>query len=178
MKSILISLLIITGVQAKAQENLGVMATKGGAPIFANLTLNNLTRNMSAINPFISFNNFTRITFNSKQVVLSVELPMPECPINAYCIQSMPAPIETTLEVVKVEQTGCSIVYTARTPANVRSKIYEQVVIEDFSFSLCEMVYISPGHLNYKVTGLSQLTKRTESATAMFSIPEFVRAVN
>ena len=178
MKSLLISLLIITTIQTQAQDNLGIMASPGGAPIFANPQMNYVTRNMSLINSAMNFKSLTQVTFNSKEVTLSVQPAMPECLFNAYCIEVMPAPIETRLEVTKIENTACAIVYTAQTPSNVRSEIYEQVVIEDYSYSICEVVYLAPGQLTYKATGFSSVTERTETATATFTIPSFIRAVN
>ena len=171
MKAILISLslMLIVSTQVHAQES---------APIFAQLQINGLTRNMSAVNPLISLKNGAGITFNTKQVTLSIQPQMPPCPQGMFCTQAMPPSVETTLEIVKIEELGCSIKYYAQTPADVITTVYEQVVIEDFTYSLCEMVYQNPGKATYKATGLSQLSNETETATATFVIPEFVRAIN
>lgn len=179
MKSILISLLLIASAQVKAQDSQGIwQGQEGGAPIFAQLKMSGLTKNMSAVNPFISLNNGTQVTFNSKQVTLNIQLRMPPCPEGMFCTQVMPAPVQTVLEVIKVEDAGCSTKYYAQTPANVKTQVYEQVVIEDYTYSLCEMIRQNPGKATYTATGLSQLTNQTETATATFVIPEFVRAVN
>lgn len=181
MKAILISLslMLIVSTQAQAQEvEQGIWQGQESAPIFAELQISGVSRNMSAVNPFISLNNGARLTFNSKQVTLNIQPQMPPCPQGMFCTQAMPPAVETTLEVVKVEELGCSIKYYAQTPAHVKTTVYEQVVIEDFTYSLCEMVYQNPGKVTYKATGLSQLSNETETATATFVIPQFVRAIN
>ncbi len=181
MKAVLISLslMLIVSTQAQAQDvEQGIWQGQESAPIFAQLQISGLTRNMSAINPVIGLGNGAHVTFTSKQVTLNIQPQMPPCPEGMLCIQVMPPTVETTLEVVKVEELGCSVKYYAQTPADLKTNVYEQVVIEDFTYSLCEMVYQNPGKATYKATGLSQLSNETETATATFTIPEFVRAVN
>ena len=181
MKALLISLslMLIVTTQAQAQDaEQGIWQGQESAPIFAQLQMSGLTPNMNAINPAISLSNGARLTFNTKQVTLNIQPQMPPCPENMLCPQVMPPMVETTLEVVKVEELGCSIKYYAQTPADFKTTVYEQVVIEDFTYSLCEMVYQNPGKAIYKATGLSHLSNETETATATFTIPQFVRAIN
>ena len=71
MKSILItlSLMLIVSTQVQAQDaELGIWQGQEIAPIFAQLKMSGLARNMSAVNPFINMNNGAQITFDSKQV--------------------------------------------------------------------------------------------------------------
>ena len=181
MKAILmsLSLMLIVSTQAQAQDaEQGIWQGQESAPIFAQLQISGLSRNMGAINPVVSLNNNAQLTFNTKQVTLNIQPQMPPCPEGMVCTEVMPPAVETTLEVVKIEELGCSVKYYAQTPANVKTTVYEQVVIEDFTYSLCEMVYQNPGKATYKATGLSQLSNETETATATFVIPEFVRAIN
>jgi hypothetical protein len=93
----------------------------------------------------------------------------------------MPAPVEVSLQITKVERTECSVKYYAATPANVRSQIYEQVIVEDTSLSKCMTTMEKPytaGTITYKVTGVSSLTKKQDTATIILSTQEFIRALN
>lgn len=174
MKSVLISVLLVIGSFAKADG----LYEAASAPISASLNVSGITRNMTLINP--RFNSVTgaQITFNAKTVQLTVNKAMPRCAPGMMCIQVMPAPLQVRLAVVQVINTGCSTKYVATTPADVKTTVYEEVTIEDFSFSKCEMVLNSLGTVTYKATGISSLSKQQETATAIFNVQgEFIRAM-
>ncbi len=63
---------------------------------------------------------------------------MPRCAPNMMCIQVMPAPLIVNLSVVKIEQTECSVRYTATTPANVKAIYTEKVTVDDFTASFTD----------------------------------------
>lgn len=176
MKSVLISVLLVIGsVTAKANATY----ESASAPVFANLSLNGYTRNMSLVNPrFHSVTNAT-VTFNSKTVQLTVNKSMPPCGAGMMCIQVMPAPLQINLQVVQVINTGCAVKYVATTPANVKTSVYEVITIEDHSNSKCDMYLSSVGTVTYEATGVSSLSKQQETATAIFHVQEqFIRAAN
>lgn len=183
MKTILISLLLAISFNAKAEQienNHEIRYDGAGAPIFANLSLAGVTRNMTLINPRFKQVTGGNLTFNNKKLSLVINRSMPRCAEGMMCIQVMPAPLKVELEVVKIERSRCSIVYTAQTPKNVKSEVSEQVIVEDFTYSKCPTLLAQPaGRVTYSVTGLSNLTKQTETATATLNVDgEFVRAVN
>lgn len=180
MNAILISLLII--VSASVNANQQEIRYEGvGAPIFANLLLEGVSRNMTHVNPRMNSFSAANLTFNRKNLELSFDRRMLQCPPNFMCAMVMPPPIKIKLTISKIENTDCSIIYTAHTPAGIESNIYEEVVVEDFTFSKCAESLQLPkraGAVSYKVTGISSLTKMQETATAHFSVAKFVRAVN
>ena len=185
MKALLLSVLLIVTVNAKAQiEDLATMTDihwSASAPISANLQIDSQSRNLTAINPRLNSLQNAHVTFNNKSLTLTFSRRMPRCAPNMMCIQVMPAPVQVSLQVMKVERTQCSVKYFAATPANVKSQIYEQVVVEDTSYSKCMTTTDKPytaGTLTYTVTGLSSLTKQQESATINLSTVEFIRALN
>ena len=151
--------------------------TAFGAPIYANLEIVSVSRNMTTINPYFSKVVSAAVQFNSKSLTLTLDKGMPNCAPGMMCIMAMPMPLVIELDVVNVEQKDCSIVYTAATPADIKSAIYEMVTVEDYSHSTCEMLYTSVGTVTYSVTGISALTKKQETAKATFQVDgEFVRA--
>lgn len=155
---------------------------QNSAPVFANLQLNGVTRNMTTINPRFSSIAEAQVTFNNTSLQLTLTKKMPICPAGRMCAMAMPAPIEINLAVRRVVQTECSIKYIAATPPNVKSTVYEEVTLEDFTQSKCmttmELPYIA-GVLTYKVSGVSVLTHQQETATATFNVDGgFIRAQN
>jgi hypothetical protein len=185
MKALLLSVLLIVTVNAKAQTQNHIEMTEiywgASAPISANLQIDSKTRNLTTINPLLNSLQNAQVTFNNKSLTLTFNRSMPRCAPNMMCIQVMPAPVQVKLQVFKVERTECSVKYLAATPANVRSLVYEQVVIEDTSLSKCMTTMDKPytaGSLTYKVTGVSSLTKQQETATIELSTLEFIRALN
>lgn len=176
MKSVLISvMLVIASVAAKAE----VIYESASAPVFANLSLNGFSRNMSLVNPRFHSVTHAAITFNSKTVQLTVNKSMPPCGAGMMCIQVMPAPLQIELTVVQVINNGCSTKYIATTPANIKTTVYEVITIEDFSASKCDMYLSSVGKVTYEATGVSSLSKQQETATAIFHVQEqFIRAMN
>ncbi len=182
MKTILISLLLLVATNTHA-EVADVVASPGGAPIFAQLQVEQITRNMTTINARFNRVTSAHLVFNLKNLTLTLNRAMPHCGPEMMCVQVMPAPLEIKLAVVSVKKTACSVIYTAVTPPNVLSRIHEEVVVEDLSNSVCETAMVYPqtsGHVTYKVTGISNLTKQQETANARFSVDAqgFVRAVN
>lgn len=185
MKALLLSVLLIVTVNAKAQTQ-DLMETAeihwgAGAPTYANLQIDSQSRNLTTINPRLNSLQNAQVTFNSKSLTLTFSRSMPVCAPNMMCIQVMPAPVQIDLQVYKVERTQCSVKYFAATPANVKSLVYEQVVLEDTSLSKCMTTMDKPytaGTLTYKVTGVSSLTKKQETATINLSTLEFIRALN
>lgn len=182
MKTILISLLMLVATSANAEIS-NIVATPGGAPIFANLQIEQITRNMTTVNPRFNRVTSAHIVFNKKSLSLTLNRSMPYCGPEMMCIQVMPAPLEVKLTVVKVEQTQCAVIYTAVTPAHIKSMVHEEVVVEDLTFSKCPTTMMLPqssGYVTYSVTGVSNLTRQQETATAKFSVDAegFVRAVN
>lgn len=170
MKSVIILLSLLAGT-AFAQNS---------APIFAKLQVSGVTRNMTTINPRFSSISSAHVTFNNKSLQLTLTKRMPAC--HNICAMVMPAPVEIKLQVIEVVRTECSVQYLAVTPANVLSAVYEEVMIEDFTNSKCMTtmdVRYTPGTLTYKVTGVSSLSRQTETATAHFNVDgDFIRALN
>lgn len=178
MKAILISLVLLATTTIKA-ETTDIRFGGTDAPIFARLDLAGITRNMTLINPRFSGITAASLTFNNKSLTLTLNKSMPKCAQGMMCIQVMPAPMIVTLDVVTVERTKCSVVYTATTPTNVKSMISEVVTVEDYTDSTCPITIASVGLVTYKVRGVSSLTKQPETATANFYvIGQFIRAQN
>lgn len=182
MKTVLISLLLLIATNTQA-EVADVVASPGGAPTFAHLQVEQITRNITTINPRFNRVTSAHVVFNLKNLTLTLNRAMPLCGPEMMCIQVMPAPLEVKLAVVSVKKTACSVIYTAVTPPNVMSRLHEEVVIEDLTNSDCPTAMVLPqtsGYVTYKVTGISNLTKEQETATARFSVDDqgFVRAVN
>lgn len=180
MKAILVSLLVIVATNVKANELQEIRFDGAGAPVHANLVIEGITRNMTLVNPRINLIRGATVTFTQKSLQLNLTRRM-QCPPNAMCAMVMPAPVQISLTVYKVENTECSVKYSAATPANIKSGIYEQVIVEDFTFSKCPVALHLPyraGVVTYKVKGISSLTKKPETASATFTVPEFIRAVN
>lgn len=185
MKALLLTVLLIVTVNAKAQTQDLIEMTEihwgAGAPISANLQIDSLSRNLTTINPRLNSLQSAYVTFDRKSLNITFNRRMPRCAPNMMCIQVMPAPVEVSLQITKVERTECSVKYFAATPANVKSQIYEQVIVEDTSLSKCMTTMEKPytaGTITYKVTGVSSLTKRQDTATIILSTQEFIRALN
>lgn len=179
MKSILISLFLMAATTLQAQNSQDVRFDGAGSPpIFANLTIDAITRNMTAVNPRIRLVSGASVSFNNKTLQLTFNRTMPQCAPNMMCIQVMPAPININLSVVKIENTPCAVKYIAVTPAHVMSLIQEQVIIQDYTFSKCKILRLGAGAVTYSATGISSLSKQQETATATFTAVEFIRAVN
>ena len=178
MRSLLIIIILIAGL-AQAQETINL---KTAPPAFAKLQLTGVSRNMSTINSrFFGIDSAT-VTFTDKSLNLTLIKRMPPCQNGMICAMAMPAPIFINLQVIKIKHTECGTTYTAVTPKNALSKIYEIVTLEDFTYSKCMQTMnlrYMPGVLNYKVSGISTLTKRSETAEANFEInEEIIRALN
>ena len=180
MKILLVTIAFFATISAHA--NISILTadtTSTAAPQTASLNLASITRNMTTINPrFVSIKGAS-LTFNSKTLNMTINRGMLPCPAGELCAQVMPAPIQVNLPVVQVVNTPCSVKYIAQTPADTSSTIFEEVTVEDFSFSRCEMLLNTVGKVTYKVTGVSSLTKQPETATANFSVSgQFIRAEN
>jgi hypothetical protein len=185
MKALFVTVLLIFTFQAKAQVQDLIEMTEvhwgAGAPVSANLKIESQSRNLTTINPRLNSLQNAQVSFNKKSLSLTFNRRMPRCAPNMMCIQVMPAPVQVNLEVVKVERTECSVKYFAATPSHVKSQIYEQVIVEDFSLSRCAFTTDKPfvaGTLTYKVTGISSLSKQQETAVINLSAVEFIRALN
>lgn len=184
MKSVIVFLSLLSGIAfaQEAQVEDFQHGMRNSAPIFANLQLNGVTRNMTTINPRFSSISDADVTFNNSSLQLMLTKRMPICPPGRMCAMYMPAPIQINLTVIRVIQTECSIKYIAVTPANVKSTIYEVVTVEDFTESKCMTTMDIPhldGTLTYKVTGVSSLSHQQETATATFNVyGGFIRAQN
>ncbi len=168
MKTVLISLLLLISTAAQA------------APIFANLEVVGISRNMTTVNPKFNLLTSANITINAKSIELTLNKRMPQCAAGMMCIQVMPAPLKISLTVTKVEQMPCSLKYTASTSLDALTQNHEEVVVEDFTNSTCNTLVAQPiGTVTYKVTGISSLSKMQETAQANFVVNgEFVRAQN
>lgn len=185
MKSVIVLLSLLSGI-AFAQETQITedfpLVQQQSAPIFANLQINGVTRNMTTINPRFSSIISADVTFNNKSLRLMLTKKMPFCPAGRMCAMAMPAPVEINLTIIRVIHNECSVKYIAVTPANVKSTVYEVVTVEDFTQSDCmttmDALFL-PGTLTYKVTGVSSLSKQKETATATFTVDGgFIRAQN
>ncbi|MBY0554497.1 hypothetical protein K2P97_08210 [bacterium] len=181
MKAVLVSLLVLISTAAKANQEIR-FDPNNTPPISAKLAINGISRNMTTINPKFALVVTANVTFNNKTLDLTLTKRMPQCGAGMMCIQVMPAPLRIKLNVTKVEQLPCSTKYFASTPSDVRTLVYEQVVVEDFSSKQCPQTMDKPytfGTVSYKATGISSLTKVKESAEAHFTVVgDFVRAVN
>ncbi len=182
MKAILISLLMLASTNVKAEEvrDPGHGFGQGfAAPIFANLYLGGVTRNMKTTNPRFKSVTSATVTFNTKSLSLMLNKAPLSCGANMACIQIMPAPLNIKLDVISVVRNACSVIYTAVTPANVKSEVFEVVTVQDFTFTTCEMLLASVGMVTYQVTGTSSLSKKQATATANFTVAgDFIRAQN
>ncbi len=163
MKAILISLLMLASTTVIATK--GVSADDFGKTLHAILKVDDVTRNMTTINPRFSSVTSGTVTFNNRSLTLTLNKTMPRCTLRK-CIQVMPAPLNIKLALISIKKTKCSVKYTAVTPANVKSEVSEVVTVEDFTFSTCPMLLASVGIVTYQVTGTSNLSKRQETATA------------
>ena len=185
MKSVIVLLSLLSGIayaqEAQVTEDFPLIQQQS-APIFANLQMNGVTRNMTTINPRFSPISMANVTFNNTSLQLELIKKMPFCQPGRMCAMYMPAPVQIKLAVISVVQTECSVIYTAVTPANVKSTVYEVVTVEDFTQSKCMTTMDIPhldGTLTYKVTGVSSLSHRQETATANFNVyGGFIRAQN
>lgn len=177
MKTTLISLLLLVVATSTKAENIQYYGES--APIFGNLQLSNITRNMTLINPRANSIINGNITFTNKNLTLTLNKRRPPCPINAMCIEVMPAPLNIELKVISIKNTSCSVVYTAVTPANIKSTISEVVTVEDYTYSKCNFYTEPKNTVSYSVTGISSLSKKQETATANFVVDgPFIRAQN
>ena len=174
MKSIIIFTLVLAGFAHAAPTPT--------APTFANLSLGSVSRNMTTINSLFLNVSGGSVTFNNKTLKLVLNRRMPICPPGRVCAMAMPAPLNINLQVTKVSRTACAVTYTASTPANVRSTIYETVTLNDYTRSTCPQMMnalYAAGDLTYSVTGISSLSKKQETAKAQFTVTDgFVRAQN
>ena len=183
MKSVIVFLSLLSGI-AFAQEATEVEqhGFQNSAPIYANLQVNGVTRNMTTINPRFSSISEANVTFNNKSLRLMLTKKMPFCAAGRMCAMAMPAPVEINLKVIRVIHTECSVKYIAVTPPNVKSTVSEVVTVEDFSQSDCMTTMDIPhldGTLTYKVTGVSSLSHQQETASATFNVDGgFIRAQN
>ncbi len=100
MKTILISLLLLVATNTQA-EVADVVASPGGAPTFANLQVEQITRNMTTINPRFNRVTSAHVVFNQKNLTLTLNRAMPQCGPNMMCIQVMPAPLRISLSITK-----------------------------------------------------------------------------
>lgn len=167
MKTLLISLLILTATAAKAEFN------------SAHLNLSKISDNMIAINPLLKTATNAQISYDAKVIELTIHRSMPPCGPGMMCIQVMPAPLTINLSVVQVVKTPCSVKYIAATPANIKTPVYEEVIFEDFSKSVCEINMKNLGSVTYKATGVSNATKLPDTATASFTVEgDFSRESN
>ena len=185
MKSVIVLLSLLSGMafaqEAQITEDFPLIQQQS-APIYANLQMNGVTRNMTTINPRFSSISSADVTFNNKSLRLMLTKKMPFCGPNRICAMMMPAPVQINLQVIRVIQTECSVKYIAVTPSNVKSTVYEVVTVEDFTQSKCMTTMDIPhldGTLTYKVTGVSSLSRQQETATATFNVDGgFIRAQN
>lgn len=182
MKSVIVLLSLLSGIAYAQEAQTEQHGLQNSAPIFANLQVSGVTRNMTTINPRFSSISSADVTFNNKSLRLTLTKKMPFCPAGRMCAMAMPAPVEINLTVIRVIQTECSVKYIAATPANVISSIYEVVTVEDFTQSDCmrtiNLRYM-PGTLTYEVTGVSNLSHQQETAIATFEVEGgFIRAQN
>lgn len=173
MKTILISLLLLaTTTHAESTPYYG-----SGAPIFANLKVASITRNITTVNPQINSIIGGGIQFNEKKLNLTLIKKMRDCAPGMMCTQVMPTPISIKLDIVSIKNETCATVYTAVTPAHIKSLISEVVTVVDHTYSTCNFLIAPVNTVTYEVTGISSLTKQQETATAHFNVDgEFVRA--
>jgi len=170
MKTVLISLLLLVATTAKAQEVIN--SEKVGASTFTQLELTAVTRNMSLINPRFKAITSASISFNDKNLTLTLNKFMPNCRDGMICIQVIPVSLKIKLAVVNIEQTKCAVKYTAVTPANLATNLQEEIIVEDLTNSKCPTTKPMPqviGHIIYKATGISNSSQKQETATANFS---------
>ena len=190
MKTVLISLIMLIATNSSAEgiatnsSAEGIRYGGAGASIFAKLQIKGMTRNMTLINPRFNSVASASITFNEKSLILTLNKSMPTCTPGMMCIQVMPLPAQIKLDVIKVEQTECTTKYTARTPANIKTNIIEEVIIEDLTHSQCLSIMPVPrtlGHIIYSVTGAPapSFSESQKTATAHFLVEgEFIRVQN
>lgn len=169
MKNVFISLLI----------TLAAINVKAETAVTAQLKLNSVTPNMTSLNARFYSVASAQVTFNQKNLELTVERHMPRCAPNMMCMMVMPAPVTVRLEVVQIIETGCSVKYIAQTPADAPKNVFEEIIVEDFSSTKCEMALSATGFITYKITGESTQTKLADTATAIFSVQgQFNRETN
>ena len=149
-------------------------------PIFAKLDVDGVSSNMPFVNPRFGLISQAHINIDENAIELTLTKRMPECPLGRLCPQIMPSPVSVYLSIISVIRTECSTKYIAATPGDVEDYLHEEVVVEDFSYTTCElsMKYRASGIITYKVTGISSLTQRTDTAGARFFVNGgFVRPV-
>lgn len=140
--------------------------------LYSELQVNAFSANLGLITD--KFNNYggAEVTFNSESIQLKVN-KRSTCPVGKQCIMSIPAPVIIDLEVTHVIHEQCRDVYYAATPAYVKSSLREQIRIADYSVGRCqtfEFTAQKESRLQYQVTGISSLTKQTNSALIDFTL--------
>lgn len=150
---------------------LGSTAVAALPQVSAQLNMMGVTRNMTTINPRFQSVSSARITYDQKNLKLTLTRAAVPCAPGMMCIQVMPTPVEIKLEVIKIENTSCSVKHTATTPRHLNSNIIETVTVEDNTNSACANIS-SIGVVTYNVTGISSLTHQMETATAKFVVDE------
>ncbi len=140
--------------------------------LYSELRANGFSANLGLITD--KFNNYggAEVTFNSESIELKVN-KRSNCPTGKQCFMSMPAPVIIQLKVTHLIHEQCRDVYYAATPAYVKSSIYEQIRIADYSVGRCqtfEFTAQNESRLQYQVTGISSLTKQVNSALIDFTL--------
>ena len=171
---LLLSVLLSTSTYAIAVT--GIHHFGGGAPIYANITLNKVSTNMQSVKP--EFNESVvagNVNFDENELTLTL-FKVSKCPPNKLCVKMIEAPVSIKLDIVHVKhatQKDCSVIYTAATPENLISNLEESVQVTDNS--MCEGKQKNTSKVIYTVT--STQTKIT--AKAKFKVPNgFTRAQN
>ncbi|WP_148284920.1 hypothetical protein [Pseudobdellovibrio exovorus] len=167
MKSVLISILVtIAAINVKAANNFR-MQESGEAYVFAQLNVSSIDKTLNQINPRFQSVTGANVKLSAKEILLVVNKAMPRCAPGMMCIQVMPAPLQIKLAIVDIQQTPCSVQYIAR---GTTQGLNEEIIVEDFSNSTCEMVLNSIGTVTYTAEGISSASQTLESATAVFSV--------
>jgi hypothetical protein len=143
---------------------------------YAKLEVETISKNMNVLSPKLLLSKSAQIRFSDKFAELSIERRMPSCAPGMMCIQVMPAPIKITLPITQVVKNQCYTKYIATSLAKNNTDSKEELVIYDYTNSVCEMYLKAIGTVTYSVTGRPAWSEIYDTATATFLVKEFVQS--
>jgi hypothetical protein len=118
------------------------------------------------------------ILFNRDFVKINIFKSQP-CSTGSLCARAPQQPdLTIKLQVRKIISYGCYDSYYASTGANIKSALYEQVIVNRFASERCQTIAeVSDGYIHFKASGLSKSTGEQVSAQAYATLVD-VKIVN
>lgn len=166
----MLKMLSLLAVLATFSQGASASSKPETESLYSELKVNAFTVNLGLITDKFSNYGGADLTFNSEFIQLKIN-KRSNCKKDQPCTMSIPAPEIIKLSVSHVLHEQCRDVYYAATSSAVKSKIYEQMRIADYSVGRCqtfEFAVQNESRLQYKVTGASSLINEANSAGVDF----------